>query len=145
VKALSIQQPWAHAILHFGKDVENRSWDTKFRGEFLIHAGKKFDLEGWTWIKLNWIALGLPENDFASYGMRPQDFQMGGIVGKATLDEVIVDVGLNREHGRLLMPWFFGPKGFVLSNAQPVPFQPMSGKLGFFEVALDTHPLACSA
>jgi hypothetical protein len=25
-KALTIKQPWVHAILHQGKDIENRSW-----------------------------------------------------------------------------------------------------------------------
>ena len=38
MKALSIKQPWAHAILHLGKDVENRVWKTNFRGEFLVHS-----------------------------------------------------------------------------------------------------------
>jgi len=44
--ALSIQQPWAWAIIHGGKDVENRTWPTKFRGRFLVHASRKFDWEG---------------------------------------------------------------------------------------------------
>lgn len=38
MKALSIRQPWAWLILHGGKDIENRSWNTNFRGRFLIHA-----------------------------------------------------------------------------------------------------------
>jgi hypothetical protein len=37
-KGLTIRQPWAHAIIHLGKDVENRSWRTKYRGPLLIHA-----------------------------------------------------------------------------------------------------------
>ena len=40
MKCLTICQPWAHAIMHWGKDVENRGWATKHRGEMLIHAGK---------------------------------------------------------------------------------------------------------
>ena len=39
VPCLSIRQPWAHRILHEGKDVENRDWRHRFRGFFLIHAG----------------------------------------------------------------------------------------------------------
>lgn len=39
IKALTIRQPWAHAIFHLGKDVENRSWRTRYRGPLLIHAG----------------------------------------------------------------------------------------------------------
>jgi hypothetical protein len=38
MKALTIKQPWVHAILHEGKDVENRSWTRKFRGWLAIHA-----------------------------------------------------------------------------------------------------------
>jgi hypothetical protein len=41
MKALSIKNPWAYFIFHEGKDVENRPYPTKFRGELLIHASKK--------------------------------------------------------------------------------------------------------
>jgi hypothetical protein len=40
MKALTIRQPWAWAILNAGKDVENRSWPTKHRGPLAIHAAK---------------------------------------------------------------------------------------------------------
>ncbi|MFG2001747.1 hypothetical protein ACGFNU_21610 [Spirillospora sp. NPDC048911] len=42
LKALSVKQPWALAICH-GKDVENRTWETKYRGFIAIHASKAFD------------------------------------------------------------------------------------------------------
>lgn len=38
IKALSIKQPWVHAILHEGKDIENRSWTRNFRGWIAIHS-----------------------------------------------------------------------------------------------------------
>src|SRR5450631_3430874 len=38
MKALSIKQPWVYAILHEGKDIENRSWKRDFRGWLAIHA-----------------------------------------------------------------------------------------------------------
>ena len=50
--ALSIRQPWAWAIIHAGKDVENRSENMARRAErlvgqiILIHAGKTFDPDG---------------------------------------------------------------------------------------------------
>lgn len=37
MKAISIKQPWA-SLLFFGKDIENRTWKTKFRGTVLVHA-----------------------------------------------------------------------------------------------------------
>ena len=43
--ALSVRQPWAWAIIHAGKDVENRSWQAvnhglRRRGRIAIHAAK---------------------------------------------------------------------------------------------------------
>jgi hypothetical protein len=38
MKALSIKHPWAWAIVHAGKDIENRTWECRYRGEILIHA-----------------------------------------------------------------------------------------------------------
>lgn len=38
--ALSIHQPWAWAILHAGKTIENRSWRTKYRGPLIVHASQ---------------------------------------------------------------------------------------------------------
>jgi len=41
MKALTIKQPWVHAILHEGKDIENRSWQRSFRGWLALHASAK--------------------------------------------------------------------------------------------------------
>ena len=38
MKAISVQQPWAWAILHAGKNLENRQVRFKYRGPLLIHA-----------------------------------------------------------------------------------------------------------
>ena len=38
MKAISIKQPWASLIAHGIKDIENRTWATKYRGKVLIHA-----------------------------------------------------------------------------------------------------------
>jgi hypothetical protein len=43
MKALTIKQPWVHAILHEGKDVENRSWRRDFRGWLALHASAQPD------------------------------------------------------------------------------------------------------
>jgi hypothetical protein len=40
MKAISIQQPWIHAIFREGKDIENRSWQRSFRGWVAIHASR---------------------------------------------------------------------------------------------------------
>lgn len=40
MRALSVRQPWAAAIAHLGKDVENRTRATSHRGLVAIHAAK---------------------------------------------------------------------------------------------------------
>jgi hypothetical protein len=47
-RALTVVQPWAHAIVHLGKDIENRSWkppETLIGKRFAIHAGCKCSAE----------------------------------------------------------------------------------------------------
>lgn len=39
MKALTIKNPWALLIAAGIKDIENRTWRTKFRGRIYIHAG----------------------------------------------------------------------------------------------------------
>jgi hypothetical protein len=41
--ALSVRQPWANLIVLGLKDIEIRTWATKYRGRLLIHAGMTFD------------------------------------------------------------------------------------------------------
>ncbi len=41
MKVLSLLQPWASLVVLGHKKIETRSWDTKHRGELLIHASKK--------------------------------------------------------------------------------------------------------
>lgn len=45
VHVLTLKQPWAWAVFHAGKDVENRSAPTPLRGRLYIHAGLKTDLD----------------------------------------------------------------------------------------------------
>ena len=43
MKVLTIKQPWATLIMQGYKRFEFRSWQTKYRGDLLIHAGKGID------------------------------------------------------------------------------------------------------
>jgi len=115
MKALSIRQPWAWAIL-YGKDIENRTWPTRQRGPFLIHAGKKFDHDGYLWL--------LNHRDLLTADIPNRDqFQAGGIIGESN----IVDCVDHHES-----PFFFGPWGFVLTGSEAIDFIPCRGQLGFF-------------
>lgn len=49
MKALTLKQPWAWAVAHAGKDVENRSWkppESVIGQRIAIHAGKAWDQDG---------------------------------------------------------------------------------------------------
>lgn len=125
MKALSLTQPMAWAIFN-GKDVENRTWSTKFRGRVYIHASKQFDQEHYRWMNgiRNLLNLLLPE---------PEGFVHGAIIGEVDI------VGCVTNHGSR---WFTGPYGFVLAN--PVEYkEPINykGQLGFFNVSIGTEEL----
>jgi len=49
VRCLTVRQPWAWAIIHGGKDVENRSWNIagSYRGTVAIHAALQDDYDAW--------------------------------------------------------------------------------------------------
>lgn len=113
--ALSIQQPWAWLIVSGIKQVENRDWATKVRGWIGIHAGKKLDSEGYAWIQAEFPHIALPA---------PEALERGGVVGRACLVDCVT--------ARYGDPLFFGPFGFVLEDAESLPFMPCRGQLGFF-------------
>lgn len=49
MRILTVRQPWAHAIIHGGKDVENRVRNLAgdYRGPVAIHAALQRDDRGW--------------------------------------------------------------------------------------------------
>src|SRR5262245_49391577 len=100
--ALSVRQPWAHAIIYFRKDIENRSWQAvnhglRWRGRVAIHAARGMtraeyeearafiDGQGWT----------CPD---------AHALHRGGIIGSVEVVDVV-----SRSDSR----WFFGPRGLV--------------------------------
>ena len=42
MKAVTVKQPWAGLIMAGMKDIENRTWETEYRGKLLIHASSKY-------------------------------------------------------------------------------------------------------
>ncbi len=114
MKVLSIRQPWAWAIVHGLKPVENRSRRTHYRGDFLVHAPMTFDHKGLAFI----TGLDIPV---------PDTFLLGGIVGQSK----IVDCVDAYPGGT---PWFSGPWGWMLKDSKPLPFFEVKGKLGLWEL-----------
>ena len=43
MKVITVKQPWASLIANGYKTYEFRTWNTKYRGDILIHAGKGID------------------------------------------------------------------------------------------------------
>ena len=73
MKVLTIKQPWATLIMQKDKRFEFRSWQTKYRGDLLIHAGKGIDKEA-----MKRLAKYLPE-----------ELPYGKILGKVRLVDCI--------------------------------------------------------
>lgn len=124
MKALSIQQPWAWLIANGHKDIENRDWPTKFRGQFLIHASKTVRWDDYCYIRSAFPDIDIPFLSEPYNKPRVNEYDMGGIIGIAE----IVDCVIYSDS-----PWFQGKYGFVIRNARPLPFFPYKGQLGFFE------------
>jgi hypothetical protein len=110
VKAITIRQPWAWAIIFGGKDIENRTWSTNYRGPLLIRAGAAYRADAW-----------LPR------GVHPpdrEDLDFSAIIGVVDLVDVI-----EKSRSR----WFQGDYGFVLRNPRALS-RPIrcSGKLSLW-------------
>lgn len=73
MKVLTIKQPWATLIMQGDKRFEFRSWQTKYRGDLLIHAGKGIDKNA-----MKRLAKYLPD-----------EIPLGKILGKVTLVDCI--------------------------------------------------------
>ena len=126
MKALSVRAPWWWAILHLGKDIENRDWATNFRGTIYLHAGKF-----WNGAEIekdigdvSFIMGDQTPEEFCPYGELREG--CGCIVGTVQIVDCVKASDSK---------WFFGDYGFVLTNPvafpKPIPFK---GALRFFDV-----------
>jgi hypothetical protein len=122
MKCLSICQPFAELIIKNKKTIELRTWNTKIRGEFLVHAPIKIRKEDYKKLKIK------------------EKLTTGAIIGKVelydikkyeSLKEIQIDI---KKHcvSSVSQEKIFG---FILKNAKPfrVPI-PWKGQLGFFDV-----------
>lgn len=73
MKVLTIKQPWSTLIMQGYKRFEFRSWQTKYRGQLLIHAGKSIDKEAMKRLE-KYI---------------PEEMPLGRILGKVNLRNCI--------------------------------------------------------
>ena len=125
MKCLSVSQPYADLIINGKKTIELRTWNTKFRGEFLVHAPLKVKTDA-----------------CERLGMDKTKLRTGVIIGKVELYDVKMYVSISElksdYKSHLASEGFFHHKyGFLLRNPQelrvPIPYK---GSLGFFEARL---------
>jgi hypothetical protein len=98
VQLITVLQPYAHYIIHGSqsgfKDIENRVWQSNYRGRLYIHAGQKWYED--------------PADVCATQKIIDfMDSQCGYIIGYVDMIDC-VDASDS--------PWFFGPFGFVVRN-----------------------------
>ncbi len=136
-RALSFRQPWLFAVQHLGKRVENRSWNSRYRGEILLHAARAC-----TTSELDHALRWMYERELINWGTWPglESVPRGGICGRAWIVAVIPP-GDEREaecaanlYGVDLRWWMRDKYGFVLADVAELPFRPWSGSLGLFRV-----------
>jgi hypothetical protein len=84
IKAITLHRPWAAAISHFGKDIENRSWRCPLPiGSYLaIHSGSKWDDDAADFIE-RYSSCEYELMCYKSLIFRPLDHFRGAIVAVA--------------------------------------------------------------
>lgn len=90
MKTITIKQPWASLIVEGIKDIENRTWPTKYRGQVLIHAAAK----GWKWIEvLNYLSEGAKAilNSFGYDATWIRRLPTGAIIGSVEIVNCVVN------------------------------------------------------
>lgn len=113
MKVLTVKQPWAHLIIHGGKDIENRKRATKYRGRILIHSAKKDDEK---------FLDDFCQKDF---GFTRYELVRGAIIGSVEL----VDCVESSES-----VWFVGPFGWVFKNPRTEKIEFVKGQLGLWDL-----------
>ena len=132
--ALSVRQPWAWAIIHAGKDIENRSWHVYHGARRHAPIGHRVCIQAAQ-------GLGKAEyEDAAEFITKtsniacplPNELVRGGIIGTVRIDRGVT---------KSASPWFFGPYGLGLQSPEPVEASiRATGQLGWFEWKESAEP-----
>lgn len=115
MRGLTIRQPWAYAIAYLGKQIENRTWGTSYRGPMLIHAGLTLDDE--IDIAFDVIEATIGRSLSRSEIEMATDVR-GAIVAVADLVSVIHVDSLEKAYA--VRPWGFGPYCWQLREVKPL-------------------------
>ena len=99
IKVLNIAQPNAHYIMFDGKNVENRTMTSSYRGTIAIYASKTYQ-----------------KSLFEDQEITKEDCSFGCIVGFADIVDCIVEEEVTKK----TKEWFCGPYGYILENIRPL-------------------------
>jgi hypothetical protein len=133
MKALTLTQPWATAILLRNKKIETRSWKTNYRGRIAIHAAKGFPKYARNFTKTEQAIGRLPQSI--------EKLSFGAIICLATIVDIrpTEDLYFNiTKLERTYGDYGHGRWGWILTNIRPlVEPIPCKGHLGLWEVPFD--------
>ena len=119
-KAITVRQPWAWAILHAGKNIENRTRRMAAPGFYFLHAGKAMSADEYDtaapFIESH-STTPVPQAD------NTERLRRGGIIG------IFQITGWTDSS---FSPWFFGIKGAEIGVSFPIDFIPCQGGQGVF-------------
>ncbi|BAB78355.1 ASCH domain-containing protein (plasmid) [Anabaena sp. FACHB-709] len=120
MKALTVRQPWAWAIIYANKNIENRVWPIHYRGDILIHAAQKCTKKEYLQAKefCQSIGVSVPELNTLSRG------QIIGVVR-------VVGCQFSETGSGWGMPQQFH---WHLDNPRTITPIPYIGQLGLFDV-----------
>jgi hypothetical protein len=121
-RVLSVHPPWAWAIIHAGKDIENRTWTTPHRGPILIHASSK----KYTGRALEDARAGIAANSGLDLASIPKTFPRSQILGMVDVKDCVPN---SRSR------WAFkGQEHWVLSDPRRIepPVADIDGKLNLW-------------
>jgi hypothetical protein len=129
MKALSLTQPCASAIILGHKRIETRSWKTNYRGRIAIHASKGFPK----------YARAFDATERA-LGRIPNILPFGAIIGFATIEDIKpageIEIEISAIE-RLYGDYSPGRWAWILSEIEPLPDDkvlPCKGSLGLWGV-----------
>jgi len=127
MKAITIHQPWAWAIIHAGKNIENRTWQTKHRGPLAIHASKRRHRGEYQYAR-QVIQRILRDAGKSDMGVpRFEEAIRGAIIGTVE----VTGIALTEPESRW---WWTGPVGWMLSKQHATAPQKISGQQGLWTV-----------
>lgn len=147
IRCLTVQQPWAWAIIHGGKTIENRTQLWSYRGPLAIHAGTRWSDRGANSPLIRdalhkiggYTGATIPEWLFtAAAAQRIPGVAMGAIIGLVDLVDCHTDAGCHRPWGESAYTEHGGRERrsithLILENPRPLPEPiPCRGALGLW-------------